>query len=94
MSQQISNRNSNSNHPDLNARNSKAFPEKEEGDEKIAASVPVEEDVTGEKQSFSERWKTNRFWVVRATYHIFYSVWIVVMAIGGLIAWLIALLFI
>ena len=50
-------------------------------------------EILGEK-SFSERWKTNRFWLVRATYYVFYSVWMVVMGIGTLIAWLIAMLFI
>ncbi|WP_133240869.1 hypothetical protein [Marixanthomonas spongiae] len=46
------------------------------------------------KRSFAERWKTNRFWLVRGTYYVLYSVWMVVMAIGAFIAWLIALLFI
>ncbi len=47
-----------------------------------------------ETKSFSERMKTNRFWVVRSVYYASYSVWMIVMAIGIGIAWLIAMLFI
>lgn len=47
-----------------------------------------------EKKSFSERWKTNRFWLIRGTYFFLRSVWLIVMFIGGFIAWLISLLFI
>ena len=50
-------------------------------------------EVVAEK-SFSERWKTNRFWLVRATYYVLRSVWMIVMVIGGFIVWLISLLFI
>lgn len=92
MSQQINNQNTSPNQTDLKARsstNSLKNAKKQEKDTEL-----VLEDDVAQEQSFSERWKTNRFWVIRATYHIFYSVWIVVMAIGGLIAWLIALLFI
>lgn len=46
------------------------------------------------EKSFSNRWKTHRFWLVRAIYYVFYSVWMIVMGIGTLIAWLIAMLFI
>lgn len=92
MSQQISNQNPNPNQSDLESRGSTNSFKKEEEQEKD--TEPVLEDDAAQEQSFSERWKTNRFWIIRATYHIFYSVWIVVMAIGGLIAWLIALLFI
>lgn len=92
MSQQISNQNPNPNQSDLEARSSTNSSKKEEEQEKD--TEPVLEDDAAQEQSFSERWKTNRFWLVRATYHVFYSVWIVVMAIGGFIAWLIALLFI
>lgn len=46
------------------------------------------------KKPFTERMKMHRFFLVRAVYYIFYSVWAVVMAIGMLIAWLIAMLFI
>ena len=46
------------------------------------------------KKSVSERMKTNRFWLIRAVYYAFYSVWMIVMAIGIAIAWLIAMLFI
>ena len=46
------------------------------------------------EKSLSERWKTNRFWLVRATYYVLRSVWMIVMVIGGFIVWLISLLFI
>lgn len=46
------------------------------------------------KQSFSDRWKNNRFWLLRASYHVLRTVWIIVMAIGAFIAWLISMLFI
>ena len=55
---------------------------------------PVLEAKVVEERSFFERWKTSRFWLVRGSYYILFSVWMVVMAIGGVIAWLIALLFI
>lgn len=46
------------------------------------------------KKSFTEKWENHRFWLVRASYIVLRSVWMVVIAIGGFIAWLIALLFI
>jgi len=46
------------------------------------------------KQSFTDRWKYNRFWLIRASYHVLRTIWIIVMAIGAFIAWLISLLFI
>ncbi|RXJ50196.1 hypothetical protein [Gelidibacter gilvus] len=46
------------------------------------------------KKSFSDRMKTHRFFLVRGIYYIFYSVWAIVMGIGMVIAWLIAMLFI
>lgn len=59
----------------------------------IALKKPSESsDLT--KKSFAERMKTHRFWLVRSIYFVFYSVWMVVMAIGMFIAWLIAMLFI
>jgi len=39
-------------------------------------------------------WKENPYWIVRAIFWIFYSVWLVVMVIGGFIAWLISILLI
>lgn len=47
-----------------------------------------------EKVSFIDRWKTNRFWLVRGTYYVLYSVWMTVIVIAGFIAWLISFLFI
>lgn len=57
-------------------------------------SEPAEEVEAVVKRSFSERWKTNRFWLVRGSYQFLRSVWMVAMIIGGFIAWLIAMLFI
>ncbi|HLW32029.1 MAG TPA: hypothetical protein VKX40_07190 [Aequorivita sp.] len=55
---------------------------------------PVLKAEVVEEISFTERWKTNRFWLVRGSYYLLRTVWIIVMAIGGFIAWLISLLFI
>ncbi len=57
-------------------------------------SEPVWEAEVIEKRPFSERWQTNRFWLVRGSYHFLRSVWTIVMVIGGFIVWLISLLFI
>lgn len=59
----------------------------------IVLKTSSEKLVSTEKK-FSERMKTHKFWLVRAIYFVFYSVWMVVMAIGMFIAWLIAMLFI
>lgn len=59
----------------------------------IVLKTSSEKSVSTEK-NFSERMKTHKFWLVRAIYFVFYSVWMVVMAIGMFIAWLIAMLFI
>lgn len=45
------------------------------------------------EKDFMERWKTNRFWVIRATYYIVISVWTIILVVGGFIAWLISFLF-
>lgn len=55
---------------------------------------PVVKGVDIEKIPLTERWKTNRFWLVRGSYFLLRTVWIIVMAIAGFIAWLISLLFI
>lgn len=41
-----------------------------------------------------DRWKSSRFWLIRASYFVAASVWTIAIAIGGFIAWLIATLFI
>jgi hypothetical protein len=46
------------------------------------------------ERSFAEKWEHHRFSFIRATYLVFNTAWIVVMAIGGFIAWLVAMLFI
>lgn len=58
-------------------------------------NLPEENDLTQEttdEPSFAEKWKNHRFLFLRATYTIFNSVWIVIMAVGGFIAWLIAMI--
>jgi len=47
-----------------------------------------------EKKSFIEKWKTNRFWLIKGTYYVLQTVWMTVMVIGGFILWLISFLFI
>ncbi|MBB6681276.1 hypothetical protein H4O20_07450 [Aequorivita sp. 609] len=54
----------------------------------IVSDSEVEED------SFTEKWKNNRFLLIRGTYYLLHSIWMVIMVVGGFIAWLIALLFI
>lgn len=46
------------------------------------------------KKPFDERWKTNRFFLVRGTYFVLKSVWMIVMGIGAFIAFVISMLFI
>ncbi len=53
-----------------------------------------EEFLEVEEKSFTDRWKTNRFWLVRGTYYVLYSIWMIVMVVAGFIAWLISFLFI
>jgi len=45
-----------------------------------------------EKKSFIERWKNSRLWLVKGSYYLLHYTWVVVMAIGAFIAWLIAML--
>jgi hypothetical protein len=52
------------------------------------------EAVIKEKKTFSERWETNRFWLIRGSYLLLRSVWMIVMFIGGVLVWLISFLLI
>ncbi|WP_313114880.1 hypothetical protein [Aequorivita sediminis] len=54
----------------------------------------VSEPEVAEEDSFIEKWKNNRFLLIRGTYYLLHSIWMVIMVVGGFIAWLIALLFI
>lgn len=60
----------------------------------IPAHSASKKNIMQEKRSFTDRWKYNRFWLIRASYHVLRTIWIIVMAIGAFIAWLISLLFI
>lgn len=91
MPQQIDNPNDQPENSDLEAREALLISHNNATEKE--AEIPLKSKVVG-KKPFTERWKTNRFWLVRGTYYIFYSVWVVVMAIGTFIAWLIAMLFI
>ena len=91
MSQQIYNDNLEQNNFVLEAQESTSTSKDEKRAEELEC---VFEEIVVEKKSFSERWKTNRFWLVRGSFHVLKSVWMVAMVIGGFIAWLISLLFI
>lgn len=91
MSQQIDNDNVEHDGPVIETQN---LTQTSKNNARQTESEPVLEAEVVKERSFSERWKTSRFWLVRGSYYILFSVWMVVMAIGGLIAWLIALLFI
>lgn len=91
MSQQIDNENVEDDAPVSAAQN---LTSTSKNDSSQTGPEPVKQAQVVEGKSFFERWKTSRFWLVRGIYYILFSVWMVVMAIGGLIAWLIALLFI
>lgn len=56
--------------------------------------IPDLRDKAAEKKSFTERWKTSRFLLVRGSFSVLRSVWMVVMVVAGFIAWLISMLFI
>ncbi len=44
------------------------------------------------KPSFADRWENSPYLVLRISYKILHSIWMVVMAVGMFLAWLIALL--
>lgn len=46
------------------------------------------------KKTFLYPLKANRFLLVRILYYILRSIWIVVMIVGGFLAWLLSMLFI
>lgn len=52
--------------------------------EKIANQPPDKLDI------FVEKWKNHKFFVVRLSFMICYSIWTVFMAIGGFFTWLAA----
>lgn len=60
----------------------------------MATDTGAVEEAKVKKPPFGERWKTSRFWLVRVTYHALFSVWAIVIGVGGVIAWIIAMLFI
>lgn len=58
------------------------------------AQKPIVKVVSVRKKSFFERMRTSRFWLIQGLYHFLRSIWIIAMAIGSFIIWLIAMLFI
>ncbi len=62
-------------------------------------SIETESEFVGtsiveKKVPFLEPLKTNRFFLIRVLYYLLRSIWIVVMIIGGILAWIISMLFI
>lgn len=45
-----------------------------------------------DKRSFIEKWEQSPYWLVSASYKVLHSIWMVFMAVGMFLAWLIALL--
>lgn len=46
------------------------------------------------EMSFLEKWRTNRFWIIKGSYYLLHSIWLIVMSIGAFIAFVISMLFI
>ncbi|WOI23399.1 hypothetical protein [Nonlabens ulvanivorans] len=44
------------------------------------------------KKSFIEKWEHSPYWFISGSYKVLHSIWMVVMAVGMFLAWLIALL--
>ncbi|GAK89107.1 hypothetical protein JCM19297_3631 [Nonlabens ulvanivorans] len=44
------------------------------------------------KKSFIQKWEHSPYWFVSGSYKVLHSIWMVVMAVGMFLAWLIALL--
>lgn len=61
---------------------------------KKKSQKPVIEVDVVKKKPFDERWRTNRFFLIRGTYFVLKSVWMIVMGIGAFIAFVISMLFI
>ncbi len=83
--------------PDKNIKDSSAERKKSTwvSDKNINLNASKSElENTNTKASFLERWENSRFLLIKGLFYLFKSVWIIVMAIGSLIAWLIAVLFI
>ncbi|MGC1632418.1 MAG: hypothetical protein WA749_09940 [Gelidibacter sp.] len=91
MSQQINHENVGDKAPALEAREALLISDNEGNAVERKHGV---ENASLNAKSFSERMKTNRFWVLRGVYYVFYSVWMIVMTIGIAIAWLVAMLLI
>lgn len=91
MTQKMDNENFENKTSLLKPQNSTPIPKTTQEETKLNTVLKPEVE---EKKSFTERLETSRFWLVRGTYQVIRTVWMVVMVIGGFIAWLIAMLFI
>jgi hypothetical protein len=54
----------------------------EEREEAIRNLPPTKLDI------FIEKWRNHNNFIVKGTFYIFYSIWIVFMAIGGFFTWI------
>ncbi|SDW65053.1 hypothetical protein [Aequorivita viscosa] len=61
----------------------------------LSVNDPIKTELKAEeKDSFIDKWKTSRFWLIRGSFYVLRSIWMTVMVIGGFILWLISFLFI
>lgn len=72
-------------------------PDEENVTSSLKSNFENEEDtsksvVSLKKRSFVYKWENSPFLAVRISYKVLHSIWIVVMAIGMFLAWLIAIL--
>tara|TARA_R110002012_G_scaffold219374_1_gene390835 strand:+ start:229 stop:468 length:240 start_codon:yes stop_codon:yes gene_type:complete len=44
------------------------------------------------EKSFIKKWEHSPYWFISGSYKVLHSIWMVVMAVGMFLAWLIALL--
>lgn len=65
---------------------------KEEVDPVIKDSHTADEQKIAKPKSFIDRWEQSPYWFVSGSYKVLHSIWMVVMAVGMFLAWLIALL--
>ncbi len=57
-------------------------------------SDPLMKAKVVEEPSFLDKWQNNRFWLIKGSFYLLRSVWMIVMGIGAFIAFIISMLFI
>lgn len=62
-------------------------------DDSIIGTVnnPVEQ-INKKPKSILDKWEQSPYWIISGSYKVLYSIWMIVMAVGMFLAWLIALL--